>query len=208
MTATRDVFDFYEIVGPAGGFYVGQAKRDGAGWGWRRRVREHRTGRGSKSAMRLLAEGGVARTLGAVACTPEFALALEARAWDLRHRRGQSPAHERPWGAGMPARQVRQVSAIVAARRQEHREIVWERSGGRCERCGKEVNRVEWEAHVHHAIYRGRGRERLEDLTLLCLACHGAEHPGRVFLTRVEQEARRDARRVRRAANQKRRGQK
>jgi len=87
----------------------------------------------------------------------------------------------------------------------ELREAVWARSGGRCERllntglrCGRRMDRANWEGHVHHFTYRGHGRERLEDLAVWCLACHGVVHPGRVFLTKAEQEARRDARLSRR----------
>ena len=86
----------------------------------------------------------------------------------------------------------------------ELREAVWARSGGRCERirggrrCGRLVDRANWEGHVHHLVYRGHGAERLEDLELVCLTCHGLEHPGRRFLDREAQLARRDARRLRR----------
>jgi len=64
-------------------------------------------------------------------------------------------------------------------------------------RCGRLVSRAAWTGHVHHLVYRGHARERPSDLLLACLACHGAEHPGRVFLDRESQLARRDARRAR-----------
>jgi len=85
------------------------------------------------------------------------------------------------------------------------REAVWVRSGGRCERlragvrCNRPVSRANWEGHVHHVVYSGHGLERLEDLLLVCLECHGVEHPHRTFLTREQQEARRNLRLRRRA---------
>lgn len=69
------------------------------------------------------------------------------------------------------------------------KDAVWRRAKGRCERCGKKVDRANWEAHVHHRIYRGHGRELLDDLELRCLACHTAWHPKRTFLTKAEQQA-------------------
>lgn len=76
----------------------------------------------------------------------------------------------------------------------ELRDAVWARAAGRCERCGQPVSRANWEAHVHHQVYRGHGAERLEDLLLLCVVapnmCHGREHPQHRFYTRSEQERR------------------
>lgn len=81
----------------------------------------------------------------------------------------------------------------------ELRAAVWARSGGRCERCGRAVDRGNWEGHVHHLVYRGHGLERLEDLLVSCIECHGRAHPGRLFLDREAQLARHAARRTRRS---------
>jgi 5-methylcytosine-specific restriction endonuclease McrA len=45
----------------------------------------------------------------------------------------------------------------------------------RCQGCGT-GERLE----VHHKTYSRRGREQLEDLEVLCHACHRAQHPDRV----------------------------
>lgn len=70
------------------------------------------------------------------------------------------------------------------------RKAVWLRAKGKCEVCGKKVNRQNWEAHVHHKLYRGRDKELPEDLELRCLACHTERHPQHEFLTRGEQRKR------------------
>ncbi len=81
------------------------------------------------------------------------------------------------------------------------RNAIWARANGRCEvpSCRKIVDRENWEAHVHHRVYAGHGKERAEDLELRCLACHNALHPQHTMLNRQEQESRRRTRRVRRA---------
>lgn len=74
------------------------------------------------------------------------------------------------------------------------RDAVWRRAEGRCEhalagvRCNRECDRANWTGHVHHLIYRGHGRERLDDLELVCLRCHGLVHPNRKFFDRETQE--------------------
>jgi len=79
----------------------------------------------------------------------------------------------------------------------ELKEAVWARAGGRCEvvwdgvRCAHRCRRANWEAHVHHLVYRGHERERLADLELRCLACHQRRHPHHTFLTKAQQQARR-----------------
>ncbi len=79
----------------------------------------------------------------------------------------------------------------------ELKDAVWQRAGGKCERCGATVSRRNWEAHVHHLVYRKAPEALLGDLLLLCLICHGKIHPHHEFLTRVEQvqRARRTPRR-------------
>ena len=80
---------------------------------------------------------------------------------------------------------------------QSLREQVWARAEGRCEarrhgaRCNRSCNRRNWEAHVHHRVYRGHAHERLEDLELRCLECHGRLHPQHTFLTKQQQLERR-----------------
>lgn len=75
------------------------------------------------------------------------------------------------------------------------RNAVWRRASSRCEhvvagaRCNRWIDRANWEGHVHHVVYRGHGKERLEDLELRCLACHGAAHPQHAFHDRATQEA-------------------
>lgn len=45
------------------------------------------------------------------------------------------------------------------------------RAGGKCQRCGA-VEGLE----VHHRTYARLGRERPEDLVVLCRRCHGGAH--------------------------------
>ena len=72
------------------------------------------------------------------------------------------------------------------------RQRVIARAGGVCERCLTNSGR-----HVHHLRYwpkpRKRGGEPLEWLQLLCLTCHGIEHPRHTF--RPIEEQRRIAKR-------------
>ena len=44
----------------------------------------------------------------------------------------------------------------------------------RCESCGAEWGLIPLD--VHHLTYERLGRERDEDLRVLCRACHGEEH--------------------------------
>ena len=48
---------------------------------------------------------------------------------------------------------------------------VIEERGGKCERCSSASN-----LHVHHKTYARFGRERREDLQVLCDICHEKEH--------------------------------
>jgi hypothetical protein len=56
----------------------------------------------------------------------------------------------------------------------------WRRSKGKCERCGEALKRGH--AHLHHLTYARRGNELLADVQLICLNCHGAEHPNHNFV--------------------------
>lgn len=47
-----------------------------------------------------------------------------------------------------------------------------QRSGGWCERCGKDEA-----VHMHHLTYERAGVELPEDLEHICLYCHIQEHP-------------------------------
>ncbi len=44
------------------------------------------------------------------------------------------------------------------------------RAGGRCQGCGRRDLRLDG----HHIDYKTLGRERVEDITVLCRDCHGA----------------------------------
>jgi hypothetical protein len=57
----------------------------------------------------------------------------------------------------------------------EIRRIVWERSGGMCERC--HARRI---AHLHHAVYRSQGGTgEIANAIGLCIPCHEAAHASR-----------------------------
>jgi hypothetical protein len=45
-------------------------------------------------------------------------------------------------------------------------------AGGRCQKCGKKHHKL----NVHHVHYLTLGKERLEDLLVLCPKCHAKEH--------------------------------
>lgn len=49
------------------------------------------------------------------------------------------------------------------------------RADNKCEICGSDRF-----LNVHHEIYRGRGKEKLSDLKVLCSGCHCNEHEGEV----------------------------
>jgi len=66
---------------------------------------------------------------------------------------------------------------------QARRKLAIEEAGSQCERC----NLPRWLAeltydqdlHVHHLTYANKGRERTEDLEVLCRRCHEIETFGR-----------------------------
>ena len=43
--------------------------------------------------------------------------------------------------------------------------------GYKCEECGRK-----WELDVHHLTYERLGNERMDDLIVLCVRCHGDLH--------------------------------
>lgn len=46
-----------------------------------------------------------------------------------------------------------------------------------CERCPEDANeKITDELHVHHRTYERLGEERLDDVEILCEACHDKEH--------------------------------
>ncbi len=65
--------------------------------------------------------------------------------------------------------------------KREIKEAAHKRAHGKCERCGKKYSRRNWEAHVHHLTYERLGDERLDDVRVLCLECHGKQHPKHNF---------------------------
>ena len=69
----------------------------------------------------------------------------------------------------------------------EAKRLALERAGGLCERCGKPGNVLNWELHVHHITYERQGHEEVGDLEVICLDCHGKEHPRHRFETRTVQ---------------------
>lgn len=58
---------------------------------------------------------------------------------------------------------------------QEKRRVIRAICGGRCQMCGRSESDGA-KMHVHHNTYESRGREPLEDLTLVCDRCHGRHH--------------------------------
>ena len=60
------------------------------------------------------------------------------------------------------------------------RRLILERDRGLCRLCPGGAD------HVHHIHYRNRGREKLEDLVLLCRRCHAEEHEKYTLLERED----------------------
>lgn len=54
------------------------------------------------------------------------------------------------------------------------RKAVLAETGGKCERCGAAKKKCQM--HLHHKHYRTVGHETREDVELLCVDCHCAEH--------------------------------
>lgn len=70
---------------------------------------------------------------------------------------------------------------------ERRRMFAFERAHGRCERCGVPAGRIAlandaWRvtgAHVHHVTPLSRGgTHALHNLSVRCVECHRAEHPG------------------------------
>ncbi len=45
-----------------------------------------------------------------------------------------------------------------------------------CERCPEEKRQGDVELHVHHLTYERLGEELIEDVEIICRACHEKEH--------------------------------
>lgn len=69
--------------------------------------------------------------------------------------------------------------------------VIFERASGRCEQCGLPAGSIAlrdegWRvarAHVHHVLpIAAGGKHGLDNLRLLCVACHRAAHPGNATL--------------------------
>ena len=61
---------------------------------------------------------------------------------------------------------------LITPEWRERRNAKIELASGRCQVCYTNGRPLE----VHHRTYDRRGRERLEDLTVLCDECHGLFH--------------------------------
>ena len=57
------------------------------------------------------------------------------------------------------------------------KDAVMRERGVSCERCNASGSITK--VHLHHLTYERLGRERMEDVQLLCERCHGAMHPGK-----------------------------
>jgi 5-methylcytosine-specific restriction endonuclease McrA len=71
-------------------------------------------------------------------------------------------------------RRARYVAYINSAEWQRKRRQALERAGDRCQVCNKDRG-----LDVHHRTYERFGSERLDDLTVLCRACHSLFHETR-----------------------------
>ena len=61
---------------------------------------------------------------------------------------------------------------------------VWERDSGQCQACG---TAGEGRIHFHHVVYRSQGgKDRYDNLVLLCMRCHDALHRGFIDVSLVE----------------------
>ena len=69
-----------------------------------------------------------------------------------------------------PSDQERYQEYLRSAARRRTREAAIERAGGRCEKCRKTKWSVRLE--VHHLTYKRLGKEKPEDLQVLCKDCH------------------------------------
>ena len=61
---------------------------------------------------------------------------------------------------------------LQTAEWQTLRRIKMEAASHRCQICNSDAGPLE----VHHRTYERRGRERLDDLTVLCRRCHQSHH--------------------------------
>jgi 5-methylcytosine-specific restriction endonuclease McrA len=75
-------------------------------------------------------------------------------------------------------------AALRSAHWRELRRTVRVRRGNRCEACG--ATAAEKPLELHHRHYDTLGRERPEDVRLLCVDCHRAADAERVRTARFE----------------------
>jgi len=61
---------------------------------------------------------------------------------------------------------------LQTAEWQTLRRIKMETAGHRCQVCNSDAGPLE----IHHRTYERRGKERLDDLTVLCRRCHQVHH--------------------------------
>lgn len=84
-----------------------------------------------------------------------------------------------PKPARRPPRPPRTASALPLLTRRQCAAFVYERAGGRCERCGRVVKREGWKgdpalAHVNERLPRSRGGNPRDttNCELVCQGCH------------------------------------
>ena len=65
----------------------------------------------------------------------------------------------------------KKVKSIPLSVKQE----LWERCGGKCERCG---GSYDWRGfHPHHVLRRSwGGKDELDNLVAMCARCHSSAH--------------------------------
>ena len=61
---------------------------------------------------------------------------------------------------------------LQTAEWQTLRRIKMETAGHRCQVCNSDAGPLE----IHHRTYERRGKERMDDLTVLCRRCHQVHH--------------------------------
>lgn len=83
------------------------------------------------------------------------------------------PCSDSPSDEGNGLSRKRQYERYLrSAEWRQLRELAIERAGGRCQLCNVAAPTF----NVHHRTYERFGRERVEDLTVLCVPCHRKHH--------------------------------
>lgn len=89
--------------------------------------------------------------------------------------RGTGPARREAFERWKPLARQSPKKRAAAANWRRCRTIVWERSGGRCELCGAQLDRTNWECH--HRRFRSQGGlDQPENLVALNKRCHRQAH--------------------------------